>query len=145
MARIEKSIEISATPQKVWEMLFWDRIPEWFDGIKEAKYTSEDKESVGATAHVVSETAGVRAEFDVEITEYVMNERATWRTTAGNFTAVGLTTLDPTEAGTRLTFVIDYDLPYSILGKVIDKLLVGREFEKGIGTGLEKLKNILEQ
>ena len=146
MARIEKSIEIKVPAEKVWQLLFWDRIPEWMDIIKKAEYTSKDKDSVGATAHVIGgETAGIKTEWDVEITEYVKNERATWRTTAGNITAIGLTTLNPTEAGTKLAFVIDYDLPYSIFGKIIDKLVVSREAEKGIERALEKLKNILEK
>ena len=145
MARIEKSIEIGVPPEKVWPMLYWDRLPEWLDGIKEAEYTSEEKDAVGATAHVIGETAGIKAEFDVEITEYIENKKATWRSTAGNLTAIGLTTLKPTEAGTELTLVMDYDLPYSILGKIVDKLVVGREMENGFERGLKKLKNILEK
>lgn len=145
MARIEKAIEIAAPPEKVWSMLYWDRIPEWLDGIKEAEYTSEEKDVVGATAHVVGETAGIRVEFDIEITEYLEFEGATWRSTAGNFTAIGLTTLKPTEAGTELTLVMDYDLPYSILGRIIDKLLVSRDMDSGFERGLEKLKNMLEK
>ena len=29
--RIEKSIEIRALPEKVWEMLALDKLPEWMD------------------------------------------------------------------------------------------------------------------
>ena len=145
MARIEKTIEISVQPDKVWPMLFWDRIPEWLEGIKEAKYTSEEKEVVGATAHVVGETAGISVDFDIEITEYTKNSGASWRTTAGNFTAIGKTTLKPTEAGTELTLLIDYDLPYSILGKIIDRLLVSRDMEQGFDNGLKKLKDTIEK
>jgi len=57
---MEKSIEIKAPPEKVWEMVALDRLPEWMDGLemKSAKYTSEvrkseDKYRVGASAHVV--------------------------------------------------------------------------------------------
>lgn len=145
MARIEESIVVIAEPERIWPFLFWDRLPEWLDGIKKATYTSGEKDCVGATAHVVAEMAGIKAEWDVEITEYARNERATWRTTGGNLTAVGLTTLEPVEAGSKLTFVIDYDLPYSILGKVVDKLMVSRDVGKGIKTGLQKLKSIVEE
>jgi uncharacterized membrane protein len=145
LARIEKTIGISVPPEKVWPMLFWDRIPEWLEGIKEAEYTSEEKDIVGATAHVVGETAGIKVEFDIEITEYTKNTGASWRTTAGNFTAIGMTALKPTEAGAELTLVMDYDLPYSILGKIIDKLLVSREMEQGFDNGLQKIKDTLEK
>ena len=144
MARVEESIEIGVTPDRIWEMLFWDRIPEWLSGIKEAVYTSEEKKGVGATAYVRAETAGVRVEFGVEITEYVENEGAAWRTTAGNFTAIGSTVLKPTKCGTELTLMMDYELPYSILDKIVDKVLVSKETATGFQEGLEKLKEMLE-
>ena len=46
MARIEKSIEIKAPAEKVWQLLFWDRLPEWMDTIKKAVYTSEKRAGV---------------------------------------------------------------------------------------------------
>jgi len=72
LARFEKSIEIRASPEKVWEMLALDRMPEWMDvaEVKSAKYISEvripeDKYKVGATAHIIEK----RWEYDLEITE----------------------------------------------------------------------------
>ena len=67
MARIEKSVEIGVLQDKVWPMLFWDRIPEWLTAVKTPEYRSHDKDRVGATAHVIGDTVGTRAEFDVEI------------------------------------------------------------------------------
>ena len=144
MARLEKSTVIRAEPEEVWGMLFWDRIPEWLSGFKSAEYTSEVKDTVGATAHVVSEAAGVKVEWDVEITGYEENERATWRSTGGDVTAIGLTNLERAEGGTRVSFMIDYDLPYSVLGRIVDRLVVGRETERDIERGLETLKRTLE-
>lgn len=143
MARIEKSIVIKASSETIWKMLFWDRIPEWLDGIS-ATYTSQERRKVGATAHVTAETVGVKAEWDVEISEYIECERAAWRSTGGNVTALGLTTLEPIDRGTQVTFVIDFELPYSILGKIIDQLVVRRELEQDIEKGLKKLKRMLE-
>ena len=42
---------------------------------------------------------------------------------------------------------MEYKLPYSILGKIIDKLVVGREIEKeeDLETAFERLKSILER
>jgi len=59
---MEGSIEIRAPPEKVWEMLALDRLPEWMDEmeIESGTYTSkvltpEDKYRVGATAHMTGE------------------------------------------------------------------------------------------
>ena len=142
MGRIEKSVEIKALPKEVWTLLFFDRLPEWLDIFKKVECTSQKRDCVGATFHVVGEIAFMKSEFDVEITELVENEKAAWCSTLGGF---GKSSLNPTEAGTDLIFVINYALPYSIFGKVLDKLMVGRKIEKSIEKGLEKLKSILEK
>ena len=43
MTHIEKLIDIKAPPEKVWEMLALDRLPEWMDVLemKSGKYVSE--------------------------------------------------------------------------------------------------------
>jgi len=41
MARVEKSIEIKAPPEKVWEILALDRMPEWMFGELKVQYTSD--------------------------------------------------------------------------------------------------------
>ena len=79
MGRVEKSIEIKASPEKVWEMLAFDRRPEWMEGIKSVKYTSEvqtpkDKYKVGASAHMTEK----HGESDLEITESLENEKFTF-------------------------------------------------------------------
>ncbi len=149
MARIEKSIEIKVPPEKIWELMAWDRVPEWMDMMKSAEYTSEvstleDKLGVGATAHTSMETAGIKLEGEVENTECIVNEKSSYRSVSGDLTTFGSTILEPIEEGTKVTFITDYELPYSILGKIIDKLFIHRESEKGVEKSLEKLKNILE-
>jgi len=145
LTRIEKSIEIRAPPEKIWPLLFWDKVPEWYPYIKKAKYTSKKRADVGATAHIIGEAEGQKFEYDAETTEYVENERAAWRTTSGNWTAFGTTTLKPTETGTKVTMVINYELPYSILGKIIDRLKARKSMDKGLERALENLKSMVEK
>jgi len=40
LVRIEKTIEIKASPEKVWEMLALDSWTEWMEGWKSVEYTS---------------------------------------------------------------------------------------------------------
>jgi hypothetical protein len=63
LGRIEKSIEIRAQPEKVWEMLALDRLPEWNEEYGDVKYTSDvrnpaDKYRVGASSHTAIKGAG---------------------------------------------------------------------------------------
>ena len=145
MAKIEKSIEISAPLDKVFSLISWDRVPEYYDSIKKVEWTSKPIMEVGATVHVFSEIAGAKGEWDAEITEYKDNEKVSWRTTGGNMTIIYNATLDPAKAGTKLTTSFDYELPYSILGKLIDKLRVHKVMEKEGETALQKMKAIAEK
>ena len=63
---------------------------------------------------------------------------------ASKFKATLLITLEPTAKGTKLTYSMDYELPYSVLGKLVDKLKVGKEMEKNIVVAMEKAKKALE-
>lgn len=48
------------------------------------------------------------------------------------------------EKGTKVSLMMDYELPYSILGMIIDKLKVEKEFTSVIDEALESAKQILE-
>ena len=145
MAKIEKSIEINAPIEKVFSLINWDRVPEYYDSIKKVEWTSKPKMEVGATVHVLSEIAGAKGEWDAEITEYKDNEKVSWRTTGGNMTIIYNALLEPAKTGTKLTTSFDYELPYSILGKLIDKLRVHKAMENETEKALQKMKGIAEK
>ena len=147
MGRGEKTIEIKAPPEKVWEMLAFDRLPEWMDSMKSVAYTSEvrtseDKYRVGASAHVIAEE-----KFDLEIMENIENEKISsrWRGTGQVRNTIVTYTLKPTEAGTEMTYAVDYEMPWGVLGKFLDKLFAQRVAEKTIEKESKKLKSILEK
>ena len=152
MGRIEKSVEIKAPPEKVWEMLALDRLPEWDEGYKEnlksVEYTStvrtpKDKYKVGATAHGIPKKKGEEWSFD--ITESLENEKITYGMKGGGYKGVIVTSiLEPVGDGTKFTFVVDAELPWGVFGKFLGKLLYGKG-EKGVEKSLEKLKSILEK
>jgi len=148
LGRIEKSIEIGAPTEKVWEMLAFDRHPEWFEERESATYTSEvripeDKYRVGASAQITEKHFG---KFDVEITESLENEKITYvcRGIPHSKNVIEIFTLKPTEAGTKITFVADGEVPNPIYW-MLEKLFVHRAIEKGTEKSLEKLKSILEK
>ena len=145
MARIEKSIDINAPAEKIWPMVYWDRVPQWMDQIKKAQYTSQYKDKIGATAHVAGDAGSIKVEWDAETTEWVESEKFGWRTFAGSFTGFGSMTLTLIKAGTKATFLMDYDLPYSFLGKLVDRLRVSRDIERGTEKALRKLKTLSEK
>jgi uncharacterized protein YndB with AHSA1/START domain len=149
VGRIEKSIEIRAPPEKVWEMLALDRFPEWqvgggftslqMEGIKFTSevITPEDKYRVGASARP-------KWEGTFKVTESLKNEKITYLIEEPGRNSTLTLVLEPVEEGTKLTYAASYEMPWGIFGKFIEKLF------KGIGEGqleksLEKLKSILEK
>ncbi len=145
LTRVEKSIEIIAPAERIWPLLFWERTPEWYAPFKTVTHTNEIKNAVGETVHVTGEIAGMKAEWNGETTEKIDNERVAWRSIGGSFTGFGSHLLTPTKAGTKVTMVLDYDMPYSVLGKIMDKLRFHKAFEKSIYDGLQKLKDMAER
>jgi len=157
LGRGEKSIEIRAPPEKIWEMLALDRLQEWNEGyekVKSVEYTSEvhtpkDKYRVGATAHGIPKKQGESIKFNFEITESLENKKITHRMYEkmfrGTLTILTTYTLEPVEAETKFTYVGDYEMPWGIFGKFLDKLFIHRWAEKALGRELENLKSILEK
>jgi len=156
LTRIEKSIEIRAPPEKVWEMLAIDRFQEWEEemqkGLKSLEYTSEvrrpkDKYRVGACGHMSIKEMGM-GEIDFEVTESLENEKLTYHMKkSGTNQTMGIITLisEPVEEGTKFTYVFDYEMPWGIFGKFLDKLFAKRESDKAQEKWLKKLKGILEK
>ena len=144
LARVEKTVQINASADKVSSTIKWERFPEWFDSFKKVEWTSKDKEKVGSTLHIVSEVAGMKAEYDAEIVEFTP-QTLRWRTTGGNFTAISTGTITPTKTGTEFAIAIDYELPYSVLGKLIDKLRVHKAMEMDLEKGLKGIKMAAEK
>ena len=152
MGRVEKSIEIRAPPEKVWEMLALDRFPEWEEGYKEdlknIEYTSEvktpkDKYRVGLSAHLDIKGEG---EMDLEITESLENEKITYHLAGGSFTKhlILRFLLEPVEEETKFTYAVDYELSWGIFGKFLEKSFIKRMIEKGVDKASQNLKGILE-
>ncbi len=144
LTKIEKSIEIAASPEKLYSKGIWERILEWHSGFKTVEWTSKEKNKVGSTLHVTGEVAGIKAKADIEITEWRDNEIVAWRTLSGNIKGSGSASLTPTKVGTKYTVMIEYQLPYSIFGKIIDRATVRKRMEKISDNALKKLKEKVE-
>jgi uncharacterized membrane protein len=146
LGKLTKSIEIEASPEKVFAFINdSEKMNEINKGNLEMEPTSKGPVGVGSTSHWVGTAGGNQQEFDMEVTEFVKNKKMSMRTIgASKFKATGSFALEPTAKGTKFTYSMDYELPYSVLGKLVDKLKVGKEMEKNMGAMMEKAKKALE-
>jgi len=146
VTKVTKSIEIEASPEKVFAFINdQEKMNELSKGFSEAEYTSKGPVGVGTTMHYVGKAGGSQAEWDMVITEFVKNKKVSMHTIgASKFKFQGSHILEPTAKGTKLTNSADYELPYSILGKIVNKLRVQKDIEKQMEKELMDLKKALE-
>jgi carbon monoxide dehydrogenase subunit G len=146
LGKVTKSIEIEASPEKVFAFILDSKkLNETSKGNLEMEPTSKEPVGVGSTSHWVATAGGNQQEWDMEVTEFVKNKKMVTKTIgASKFKTTLLITLEPTAKGTKLTYSMDYELPYSVLGKLVDKLKVGKDMEKNLGVINENIKKALE-
>jgi carbon monoxide dehydrogenase subunit G len=146
LGKATRSIEIKASPEKVFALMCdLEKMNVITKGIEEAEYTSKGPIGVGTTKHVVGKAGRFKEESNMEITEFVKNRKVSMRTIGASRVKMNVSqSFEPTAEGTKLTVANDYKLPYSMLGKLVDKLLVHKNIEKAIERNLEKIKKTLE-
>ena len=146
MGKVTKSIEIEAPPEKVFDFINdMEKSNKMSKGVSEGEYTSKGPIGVGTTLHMVGKVGGTQAEFDMIITEFLKNRKVSMRTIGSSrFKMKGSMILEPTAKGTKLINTMDYEMPYSILGKIIDKVKVQKDLEKQTGDSLRDTKKALE-
>ena len=156
MGRVEKSIEIKAPPEKIWEMLPLDRLPEWDEGTQKSagsvEYTSEvstpeEKYKVGATARSTTN----QGSLDFEITESLKNKRMSYRMEGSlsesflTYNLEGIITynLELLNGRTKFTYVANVKLRSSFMNMFMKMFLIFQK--KETERSLKMLKNILEK
>ena len=146
MTKLTKSIEIEASPEKVWTLLLdLKKMNEFTKGLNEGEYTSKGPIGVGTIMHFVGKGGGQQAEYDSEIDEFEKNKKVSVHSIGGSKLKIKSSyTLEPTAKGTKLTSSADYELPYSVLGKIIDKLRVSKDIEKTMEKQIGGVKKALE-
>ena len=149
MGRVERSIVIKAPPKKIWGMLAMDKLQEWDEGLQKSVKsiefisevdTPEDKYKVGPSARM-TENSG--KEFVMEVKESLVNEKIVYQ--SGMMSMVITYEIEPAIEGTKLTKIIDYELPYGFFGGFLDKLAGQRMLGKETERSSENLKGILEK
>lgn len=143
MGRIEQSVEIDAPVEEVFVLLKdIERMPEYMPGIKEHKVLSEGPIGNGTRTRCVSEPSpGRETVYNAEISDYEENRSLGWRCPEGP-KMEGLWTLEPRGDGTLLSLKMEYQLPYSVLGSILDKLKVEKIMAGQVDQGLRNLQDM---
>jgi uncharacterized protein YndB with AHSA1/START domain len=143
LGKLTKSIEIEASPEEVFNFINdTEKMNKAHEGYTVVEYTSKGSVGVGTTGHFVNKNGT----FDAEITEFEKNMKVTWHTIeASKFNITLSFALEPMTKGTKMTQYTDYKLPYSVLGKLLDKLKVSKEVDEEATKWMGNAKKALEE
>ena len=138
MTTIQRQTEVEATPETLYSMIsIPEKWPQWATFVKQATSDGSNK------AHWVYELGGMKVESDTETTEVVPNHIYAFRQING-FLKSGSFRLEisPQQNRSQLKLTMEYEPPYSYLGKLLDKMSIGEKAEKDIDKSLESLRQL---
>jgi len=135
MSTIEKTIDVHVpvrTAYSQWAQ--FETFPQFMEGVERVEQVSSTR------THWVTKIAGVRREFDAEITEQTPDHRIEWRTINGPEQAgvVTFDQLDPTT--TRVALLMQFE-PKGMVETVGDATNI---VEQRIEGDLERFKEFVE-
>jgi len=141
MTRMEGSVEINATPEKVGQYL-WDvnNLPNYLP-ISEVKVLTRNKDAVRVRHKFTAAGRTIDLVCEQKILE--KKRKMVYKVVEG-MKLEGTWVFQPTEKGTRLTNVLEYKPPGWIFGFILDKLKIEKEMRRTHTESLEKLKKSLE-
>lgn len=146
MSRIEVSVELNATPARVWEVVEpVERHVDWMADAVAIHFTSEQHQGVGTTFICDTKVAFITLKDRMEITEWEPESAMGVRHT-GIVTGTGVFTLTPLDDGrrTRFTWTEELTFPW-FLGGRLGELVGGNVVMKAIWRrNLRKLKELVE-
>jgi uncharacterized membrane protein len=142
MAKVEKSIRISAPVEKIFEYVSDPaNLPEIWPSFIEAK--NVEKVSTGGYEFGwVYKMAGMRFEGSSTPTEWATNRRIVYRNT-GNIPSTITWTFESERDATKVTFQSEYTVPVPLLGKLAEVFIL-RQNEHEAEALLANLKVRME-
>jgi uncharacterized protein YndB with AHSA1/START domain len=146
VAKITKTVNIKVPPEKVFAFMLSDKMNDVWGRWMEGKWISEGPIGVGSVSHwTPKEEFKIKGEWDEEIVEFEKNRKIVMQTTEDSKLNMKVTGLfEPTTEGTKLTYIDEYEVPYSVLGKLVDKVKYSKDTAKFMEGMLENLKQTLE-
>jgi len=144
--RIHRSIETTATPQRVWPLLVGpEEILKWFTLLERFEYTSERRSGVGATFHYEERAAGRLMKCDYRVTDWIENERFAFTLVSGSMPKDDqVWRVETMPTGSRVVLEEDVELSGGVFGKIPMALFVGRMIGKHLQEMLMNLKRLAE-
>ncbi len=148
MTRISHEIQIDAAKDDVWAAIAdLGAIQDFHPGVKKSYYTTEQESGVGASRHCDLKPFG---SVEERATEWKEGESLALEIYDGEKTppfksAIAHISVEENADGTIARFALEYELKFGLLGRLMDRFMVKRQFDKVVPAILSGLKRHMER
>jgi ribosome-associated toxin RatA of RatAB toxin-antitoxin module len=147
MGKLINEITINAPLDKIWSVLTDLELLDKTDPtVKKATLISENKTGLNAKRKVLMQDG--KNWFDEKITVFKPNEELVYQLTDCSFPIKGLKhTYSFQKIGnqTKVQQQMEYTVKFGIIGVLMDKMMIGKQFNSGINKFLTGLKTYAEK
>lgn len=147
MSTLHNEIIINAPLEKIWNILETPDLLEKYDPtIKESKLVSTEKNGPGAKRKI--KMLDGKNWFEEKITDYRPNDLITYQLTACSFPIKGLKhsyRFEKTMSGIKVKQTMEYQVKFGLLGQLMDKMIMKKQFDSGIKKFFGGLKQFAEK
>jgi len=147
VATIRNEITISAPVEKIWQALAEiDWLEKYDPTVKKSTALTAAKNGIGAKRKV--EMRDGKNWFEEQCTLHQPNEALTYELTACSFPVHSLThsySFERAGNQTKVKQIMQYEMKFGVLGKIMDSLAVRNQSDKGIKKFLTGLKSFTEK
>ena len=135
MSSVTESIDVAVPIRTAYDQWTqFEEFPECMEGVEEVRQITD------SLTHWRIDIAGVKREFDAQITEQLPDERVAWKSTGGTEHAGVVTFHRFDESNTRVTLQLETE-PHGLIEQAGDKLGLVKRQAKG---DLERFKKFIE-
>ena len=146
MIIIQKSIGTKAPPKKIWPLLTEpNQIMRWFTAVQEFKYTSRRRSGAGITFYYMEKVGPRLMKFNFKVTEWEKEEKLGFTMTEGPMKKndqAWIVKANP--KGSVFTILMEMEMPWGIIGRILEILFVNRMAEKHVKEALTNLRRLAE-
>ncbi|MCK5628558.1 hypothetical protein KAI12_03745, partial [Candidatus Bathyarchaeota archaeon] len=149
MPYIQKEIMIDSPMKKVWSVIVKHLERPELQGEDEPKGPiqsrygiplSKQRKGVGTKTRWIYQLRTRKFVWDDVVTEWKENEKITWEATSAWEMKDSFILSLVSDKKMRLSYTMDYILPYGILGKIYDRILLRKSMEKYLEETLRQMK-----
>jgi uncharacterized protein YndB with AHSA1/START domain len=146
MAKIDKSIEVNASPEQVFEALTdLDILPVWSTITVETHGTPRKPIEEGDAFTQTLRVLGRNLESNWTVTQLERPRRVAYSSEApGGGLLRMVQTVEEADGGSRVDVELDYELPGGLIGELFDSAYAERRNERELEHSLHNLKELVE-